>query len=231
MDRQLTGLFVTGTDTDVGKTYVAAQIARAGVQQGHRVGVYKPVLSGCNPDARDQADDWILWHAAACPGRLEDVCPQRFAAPLAPPLAAQQESRTVDEARLTLGIQPWSEGYDLVIVEGVGGLMSPIADGLYVADVAVEMGLPLIVVAPNRLGVINQTLQTLITACTFRDGLSVAGVVLNDVDAGGLHDASLDLNEQQLREHCVPELLARVGHTETGVLDAIDWLSIARSVG
>ena len=227
-DLQIPGLFVAGTDTEVGKTYVACLIARTCVEQGLRVAVYKPVLSGRSADGHRHDDDFRLWDAAGRPGRYEDVCPQKFTAPLAPHLAARQEGRSVDEHRLVKGIAPWRKDYDLVIVEGAGGLMSPISDSLYVADLAAEFGLPLIVVAPNRLGVINQTLQTLIAACTFRDGLSVAGVVLNEIDAES-PDESCSLNADQLQLHCVPPLLGCVEHAQTGVLDAIDWLALAAS--
>src|SRR4051794_763685 len=82
----LSGAFITGTDTGVGKTYVASLIARQLVQDGLKVGVYKPVASGCRREGKHVvADDAVqLWEAAGKPGRLEDVCPQRFLAPLAP---------------------------------------------------------------------------------------------------------------------------------------------------
>lgn len=228
MDLQIPGLFIAGTDTNVGKTYIACLIARTCVEQGFRVAVYKPVLSGSSADDDHQGDDFRLWDAAGRPGRYEEVCPQKFTAPLAPHLAAWQEGKSVDEHRLVEGITPWCEDYDLVIVEGAGGLMSPISDSLYVADLAAEFRLPLIVVAPNRLGVINQTLQTLIAACTFRDGLSVAGVVLNEIDAEP-PDESCKLNADQLQLHCVPPVLGCVEYAQTDVIDAVDWLALATS--
>ena len=228
MDLQIPGLFIAGTDTNVGKTYIACLIARTCVEQGFRVAVYKPVLSGSSADDDHQGDDFRLWDAAGRPGRYEEVCPQKFTAPLAPHLAARQEGKSVDEHCLVEGITPWCEDYDLVIVEGAGGLMSPISDSLYVADLAAEFRLPLIVVAPNRLGVINQTLQTLIAACTFRDGLSVAGVVLNEIDAEP-PDESCKLNADQLQLHCVPPVLGCVEYAQTDVINAVDWLALATS--
>ena len=97
MSRRTPGLFITGTDTGVGKTYVATLIVRSLLRAGHRVGVYKPVASGCRPERGTLVSDdaLALWDAAGRPGELERVCPQRFEAPLAPPLAARAEGKEV----------------------------------------------------------------------------------------------------------------------------------------
>ncbi len=221
------GLFITGTDTEVGKTYVAIRIARALRRAGVRVGVYKPAASGSTwRDGRlENEDARQLWEAAGCPQTIEAVCPQVFAAPLAPHLAARAEGKTLDEELLLRGLEAWS-GFDFVIVEGAGGLMSPLGEQTYVADVALEIGYPLVVVAPNQIGVINQTLQTLITAATFRDGIPVAGVVLNDRRPRE-DDPSLASNGQELADRCVPPVLAHVAWQDETALDAVDWISLA----
>jgi dethiobiotin synthetase len=218
------GLFITGTDTDCGKTFVACGIVRALRQSGLRVGVYKPVASGCDLNRPEGQDAWQLWGAAGRPGRLADVCPQSFTTPLAPHLAARAEGREVDETRLIDGIAAWS-AWDLVVVEGVGGLMSPVSDNLYVADLAAQFHLPLIVVAANRLGVINQTLQTLITATTYGDGLTIAGVVLNTVTADESATRPLE-SVAELAARCVPPLLAHVGWNDARALERVDWLGL-----
>ena len=209
------GLFITGTDTGVGKTYVGAIVARALSAAGMRVGVYKPVASGCRRerDSLVSGDATVLWEAAGRPGELDAVCPQRFAAPLAPHLAARAEGRAVDAERLAGGLAWWSNRCDVVLVEGAGGLMSPLTDDLYNADLAGQFGYPLLVVAPNRLGVINQTLQTLIAAAALGEGLTVAGVVLNDVSPAG-DDASLAGNFDELTARCGPPVLTHVRHGE-----------------
>jgi dethiobiotin synthetase len=206
------GLFVTGTDTGVGKTCVAAAIARQLSAEGRRVGVYKPVASGCRmDDGRMVSDDALaLWEAAGRPQTLEAVCPQTFLAPLAPHLAARAEGRRVDGPLLRAGAAAWSGRCDLLIVEGAGGLMSPLTDDEYVADLAADLGYPLIVVAPNVLGVINQTLQTLIAASTFREGLEIAGIVLNDRQPPEMSDPSTASNLDELRQRCVPPVLGRL---------------------
>ena len=92
----------------------------------------------------------MLWQAAGSPGDLEHVCPQRFAAPLAPHLAAREEGKELDAVLLRSGLEFWRERSDFVIVEGAGGLMSPMGDDEYVADLAHDFGYPLIVVAKTK---------------------------------------------------------------------------------
>jgi dethiobiotin synthetase len=223
------GLFITGTGTGVGKTYVAALIARKLTSTGKRVGVYKPVASGC--ELRDgilQSTDAVaLWEAAGRPGTLEQVCPQRFAVAVAPHLAARVEGRRVDQQQLRSGLDFWRESCDVVLVEGAGGLMSPVSDDDYNADLADEFGHPLIVVAANVLGTINATLQTLIVADTFRDGLKIAGIVLNTPRLV-VGDSSVESNADELVRRCVPPLLAEVEYGG-GIETDADWWALADS--
>jgi dethiobiotin synthetase len=221
------GLFITGTGTGVGKTYVAALIAKSLLDAGKRVGVYKPVASGCErrDGVLESSDAISLWEAAGRPATLEQVCPQKFAAPVAPHLAARAEGRRVDEVLLRTGLEFWRESCDVVLVEGAGGLMSPVSDDDYNADLADEFGYPLVVVAANVLGTINATLQTLIVADVFRDGLAIAGVVLNRSQTSA-EDRSTDSNAGELAQRCVPLLLANVNYD--GGFDAeVDWWALA----
>jgi len=184
------GLFVTGTDTEVGKTHVATLIARQLVLEGVRVGVYKPVCSGALVEANGLThwDDIDRLRAAVrsqwAESELSDqaICPQRFLAPLAPPLAARDEGRTVDVALLRHGAESWSGRADVLIVEGAGGLLAPVTDTLTVADVARDFGYPMILVARCGLGTINHSLLTVESAR--RRGLNVAGIVLNQSHQG-----------------------------------------------
>ena len=207
------GLFITGTDTGVGKTYITALLARAFVAAGYRVGVYKPVASGCEETAgeRISEDAAALWEAAGRPLTLESVCPQRFLAPLAPHRAAQAEGRRVDGPLLRSGIECWRDAADFVLVEGAGGLLSPLSDEDYNADLAFDLGYPLLVVTANVLGTINQTLQTLVTAATFRGGLEVAGIVLNEIRPRSDEDPSRESNCEELEMRASAPLLAHVG--------------------
>ncbi|WP_164104269.1 dethiobiotin synthase [Candidatus Laterigemmans baculatus] len=208
-------LFVTGTDTEIGKTYIASSLVRQCVGSGIRVGVYKPVASGCEVDAAGQfgpvgqlvSDDALsLWTAAGQTESLERVCPQRFAAPLAPPAAAAAEGKTVDRQAMLDGAQWWLDRCDLLVVEGAGGLMSPLAEDCFNADLAASLQATLVVVAANRLGVINHTLQTLIAAEHYR--LPVAGIVLNEVSTAS--DASIATNAAALRRYAQAPLWAEV---------------------
>jgi dethiobiotin synthetase len=222
------GLFVTGNDTGVGKTHVAAMIARASVAEGMRVGVYKPAASGCRREnGHLVSEDAVeLWRAAGSPGELERVCPQRFAAPLAPDQAARAEGKELDAALLRSGLDYWRERSDFLIVEGAGGLMSPLSDEEYVADLAHDFRYPLLVVARNQIGVINQTLQTMIVAMTFRDGLDIAGIVLNRPIPPD-DDPSLGDNREQLEMRSVPPVLADVPFGTAEFSPPVDWIAIA----
>ena len=265
---RIPGLFITGTDTGVGKTYVAALIARALRAEGHRVGVYKPAASGCRrvqgSGFRSQkravsARRWAgvgvqklsggacpassrlrktessglvsedanqLWEAAGRPGALQRVCPQRFEAPLAPHLAAAKEGRKLDSKLLRSGLEYWKKRSDVILVEGAGGLMSPLGDEEYVADLACDFGLPLVIVARNALGTINQTLQTLIAAATFREGLPIAGIVLNNPSPPG-DDPSTSTNRGELAVRSAPPILAEVAWQADRFDPGVDWFRLA----
>ena len=201
------GLFVTGTDTDVGKTYVAALMIRAWVAAGRTVGVYKPAASGCrrSPDGTLICDDAVaLWDAAGRHGELERVCPQRFAAPLAPNSAARAEGRTIDAALLSAGLEYWRRRSDVLVVEGAGGLFSPLTDELLNVDLARRFGLPLLVTAANRLGAIHAVLATVAAAGVATPQLPIAGVVLNDATADDGREASRATNAAELSRLLAP---------------------------
>ena len=179
------GLFITGTDTDVGKTWVTAAIARQLRADRLRPGVFKPACSGAD---RDESGE-LRWHdiealgeAAAIIDR-QLICPQTFEAPLAPPVAARLEGSSVSWQKMLDGVARWagesdSPQTDLLLVEGVGGLVCPLTEDRSVADLAVALEFPLVIVARLGLGTINHTLLT-IEAARSR-GLRIAGVVLND---------------------------------------------------
>jgi dethiobiotin synthetase len=223
------GLFIVGSNTDVGKTYVACRIAESLAAAGRRVGVYKPAASGCRPETRESSDPFLLWQAAGCPGELDHVCPQQFTAPLAPHLAAAAEGKTIDVDLLRTGLDYWRQRSEVVIVEGVGGLMSPVSDDDYVADLAYEFRYPLVVVVANEIGVVSQTLQTLITAATFREGLDIAGVVLSrPKQITEAEDISLQTNRSELERHCLPPILGELTWNAGRFDPPVDWFSLAK---
>jgi len=174
------GLFVTGTNTDVGKTYVTALLGRAARDAGLGVGAYKPVCTGDplqDSDARQRTDIEELAHAIGRPDLSERVGPQRFRAPLAPPVAAQLENQAVNERVLIEGLEWWQGRVDVLLVEGVGGLLCPLTDTKTVADYAQQVGFPVLIVASMELGTINHTLLTVEVAQ--HRGLEVCGIVMN----------------------------------------------------
>ena len=132
----------------------------------------------------------------------------------------------MDADLLRAGLGYWLERSDVVLVEGAGGLMSPISDDDYNADLAADFKFPLIVVAANGLGVINQTLQTLITAANYRGGLPVAGIVLNDVREPSPADPSTSSNRAELAARCTSPLLCGVA-LGGGFDTPVDWYSLA----
>ncbi len=224
------GLFITGTNTGVGKTHVAAMIARALVAAGHRVGVYKPVESGCTRKGETlfAADAQILWDAAGRPGEFHHVCPQCFEQPLAPPQAAAAEGREVDRKLLRSGLEYWQRRSDLVLVEGAGGLMSPLSAEDYNADFANDLGLPLVVVAANELGTINATLQTLITAQAVAPELPIAGIILNQTSMRE-DDPSVVTNATEIATRCEAPLLTTVGYQQQELAGDVDWFKLANN--
>lgn len=227
-DKKPLGLFIVGTNTEVGKTYVTALIARQLVAQGKKVGVYKPVASDCYDDGSEviSEDAMALWQAAGQPLTWQEVCPQRFRAPLAPYLAAKEEGKELDPQLMRDGLKSWTDGFDIILVEGAGGLMSPLTEQEYVADLAADFGFPLILVAPNVLGTINQTLQTLITASAFDEGLHVGGVVLNHFQYLD-DDPSVNSNWNEIAKRTPTPLLVEVSYLSESLERDIDWMSIA----
>jgi dethiobiotin synthetase len=229
------GLLITGTDTDVGKTFVTALIARELVEQGVRPGVYKPACSGAveSAGALTWSDVESLAEASKIADRLL-VCPQRFRAPLAPPVAARLEGRSVDEGLLLNGLREWESRSDYVLVEGVGGLLCPLSESLSVADFAAAVGFPLIIVARLGLGTLNHSLLTL-EAARHR-GLSVAGIVLSDGDRLAETPAGQTNAAELARRTSVPILgIVRFGaeslvDCKSGLPVLIDWQGLARPV-
>ena len=173
------GIFVTGTDTGVGKTLVACGLAALLRESGYKVGVMKPAETGC--EERDgkpfPQDAFYLKEASGCEEPLERICPYRLPEPLAPSMAAQRAGVKIDISHLQNLYGEISEKHDITLVEGAGGLLVPIVPSYTYADLAKLLKLPLLVVAANRLGVINHLILTLEHA-SCRE-LRVLGYVLN----------------------------------------------------
>jgi len=167
-------LFVTGTDTNVGKTFVACAVIAALRARGRRVAVMKPIETGVTSHPEDAL---ALRAAAADPAPLEAICPIRLRAPLAPSVAARLEGHTIDPDDLARRIVARAADADLLLVEGAGGLLVPIAGTFTMADLARQCALPLLVVAANRLGTVNHAALTAHVAAAL--GLGMRGFVLS----------------------------------------------------
>jgi dethiobiotin synthetase len=170
------GVFVTATDTGVGKTVLAAAILAALRARGERVAAFKPVLTGTDEplDPDWPPDDALL--AAAAGVHAADVAPARFGPPVSPHLAAALAGEPLDPAALRAAFAGRAAEADVVVAEGVGGLLVPLAPDYLVRELAVDLGLPLAIAARPGLGTINHTLLTLEAARAA--GLAVAGVVM-----------------------------------------------------
>ena len=169
------GVYITGTDTGVGKTFVGALLAAGLVERGVDVGVMKPVETGCTDMIPHDAT--ILRKAANVDDPIEKICPVFYREPLAPIAAARREGGDVNLGKIRSAYTDLSSRHRMMIVEGAGGLMSPLSEGMLMSDLAIEIGLPLLVVAPDRLGCINHVLLTLSAARKMN--IDVVAVVLN----------------------------------------------------
>jgi dethiobiotin synthetase len=176
------GLFITGTDTGVGKTYVAGCIAKALKQSGIDVGVMKPLETGCRTRAGSMTprDALKLMKAAGVGDPLSLVNPYRFHSPLAPFVAAGLEKKKIDIPKIITAYRSLCERHDYMLVEGAGGIMVPVSSTYCYLDLADELGLPVLIVARPGLGTINHTLLT-ISALKGRN-IPIAGIVINHTD-------------------------------------------------
>ena len=167
-------LLITGTDTAVGKTWVGRALSHALIGTGRRVVAVKPVETGCGANGSHLEDGALL---AAATGQAEPRAALfRFAAPIAPALAAEREDQTIDLDALVLRIEALSGDAEVLLVEGAGGLLSPITWEWTVVDLARSLGAAALVVGMDRLGTINHTQLTL--SALELAGLEVTGVVL-----------------------------------------------------
>jgi len=173
------GLLITATDTGVGKTVIAGAIARNLRTQGLRVAVCKPLATGCvrRREGLVSEDAEFLAHCADAPHPLDLICPQRYAQPLAPAVAAERAARPVEWDSIGRAIQIMSRGSDLMVLEGIGGVMVPIDEQHAFLDLAAWLNVPAVIVARAGLGTINHTLLTL--SALRRRNVPVAGVVIN----------------------------------------------------
>lgn len=205
--------FITGTDTNIGKTFVSTLIARALKARGIDIGVMKPVETGCREadGALAPMDALALKGAAKSNGPLDVINPYRFAPPLSPNVAARLSGVEIDLSRIESAFKTLSEAHEIMLVEGAGGLLVPLNDHHTMADLALRLGSQLLIVAANRLGVINHTLMTI--ECARAHGLDVAGVILNS-PAPSEDELSVRYNRSEIERYA--PVLADIAYTPAG---------------
>lgn len=188
------GLFVTGTDTGVGKTWVAARLILHLKSLGLDIEPRKPVESGWTDEK--ESDAWALAEAAGKTDKIDEICPNHFKAAISPDRAAEKEGELITTASIYRQCVETVKQEQFLIVEGAGGFYSPLcSDGLN-ADLAVKLKLPVLLVVANRLGCINHTLLTL--KAINDNKVLVRGLVLNDVDGLGFNNSMN--NDKALKE-------------------------------
>lgn len=217
------GLFVTGTDTGVGKTILSAALAAAMTADGERVRAFKPVVTGLDATTAASADPpgagaahpagaWPPDHvllAAAAEMDPEDVAPLRFGPAVSPHLAAHLQETPIDPRMLLENARASAAAGTVLVAEGVGGLLVPLAEDYSVCDLAADLGLPLLIAARPGLGTINHTLLTLRAARAA--GLDVLAVVLTPWPA---QPSAMELSNS--------ETIARLGEVDVVTLGAVE---------
>ena len=226
-------MFVTGTDTGIGKTVVAAGIANCLHRRGRRVAVCKPVATGCvhRREGLVSEDAEFLAQHADTLHPLDLICPQRFAEPLAPAVAADRAKTSLDWCAIDRAIGLMSRDSDVMIVEGVGGVMVPMDDKHLVRDMIQWLSLPAVVVARAGLGTINHTLLTI--EALRSKGIEVAGVIINRYPVDGANVAE-ETNPRVIEKSAktpilclIPEYKGAMGPNLptdiTEPLERVDW--------
>ncbi len=169
------GVFITGTDTGVGKTVITAALAWTMVQAGRKVAVMKPVQTGTGLPGLTDIE--FIERVLGAKYDVDDVCPYRFREPLSPLSASKISGIKIDTERIKQAYHKLRSMSDLVVVEGAGGLLVPILDNYLMADLASDLGLPLLIVTRPDLGTLNHTALTVESAR--RRGIDVIGIVIN----------------------------------------------------
>jgi dethiobiotin synthetase len=232
----LRGFFVTGTDTDAGKTCVSAALLHWCTAQGWRSAGFKPVAAGSQiiDGERVNGDVRALRQASSVPLTDAEVGPFQFEAACAPHIAAALENRVIDGPALLAHAQALAQRADVLVVEGVGGFCVPLSAQWDTADLALALALPVILVVGLRLGCINHALLT--AEAVARRGLRLAGWVANSVDPAMTQtQATLDtLGREFTRRHQAPclGLIPRLAAPEAALVAAhLDGAALAALLG
>ncbi|MBN2653888.1 MAG: dethiobiotin synthase [Nitrospirae bacterium] len=214
------GVFITGTDTGVGKTFVSCMILRWLVKKGIRPGAMKPVETGCLTTGSGllPADAASLKAASGMQNDISDIVPYMFDKPLSPYAASMKDGRIIDPRLIISQYVSLKSSFDFMVVEGAGGLLVPVCSGTsagigrsayFYSDLVRDLQLPLLIVARAGLGTINHTMLTV--RCALDEGLRVAGVVLNSA-SGASSDISEETNMSVLANICPVPVIVSIGY-------------------
>jgi dethiobiotin synthetase len=199
------GFFVTGTDTGVGKTIITAALIKAAHILGFKACGMKPIETGCKRTENREENNSIippdgsfLRETTGTGESIDLITPVRFENPLAPLPASETEDKPIDLDKIKTAYKELSNRYDVIIIEGIGGLLVPIKKDHFVIDLAKDFGLPIIVVSKPGLGTINHTMLTV--NCAIKEGLTIAGIIINYCQPP----------ERTLAENTNPEIIRRL---------------------
>jgi len=183
----MNGFFITGTDTDVGKTVVTACLTILLKSRGVNVGVMKPIETGVDPICHSSAnsDAKFLMEVSCSNDKSDEVCPYRFKTPASPYQASQIEKKIIQPKKIVEKYKVLKSHHNMMLIEGVGGLLVPITNHYNVGNLALDIGLPIIIVSRFRLGTLNHTLLTINAAKQY--GLKIKGVVVNQQEIQSLN--------------------------------------------
>jgi dethiobiotin synthetase len=171
------GVFITGTDTGVGKTLVTTALALCLKQRGISVGVMKPIETGYGAEGASRSDAARLYASAGMTAPVECMSPYRFPDPLAPLDAARRAGTTIRTRKIVAAFRTLAARHELMLVEGAGGVLVPISQNMDMRDLIVQMGLPVLVVGRTAIGSVNHVLLTVEALKQRR--IAVGGIVLN----------------------------------------------------
>jgi len=207
----MTSVFVTGTDTEVGKTFISVGLIELFKQQGLNVAGMKPIASGCKKMAEGLRNDdaLALQQHANVDLDYDLINPYAFEPAIAPHIAAQQTGTEIDINVLKNNYEQIQSQADVVVVEGAGGWLVPLNEKQTLADLAVELNLPVILVVGVRLGCINHALLSVATIQ--QSGLPLIGWVANDLESSPQADEMVETLKQHINAPClgvVPQLRA-----------------------
>jgi dethiobiotin synthetase len=220
----LAAILVSGTDTAVGKTKITCDLARALMQRSIRVGVMKPVETGCEATGAQlaPADALALRAASGCQAPLETICPYRYRAQLAPAAAAEADRTAAPDFGVIRNcFAILADAHEIVLVEGAGGLAVPITWEKSYADLALELNLKLILVIGNRLGCINSAVLSF--EYGDRRGLRLGGYILNDADPQST--LARETNAGSLRRLLRADCLGEVGYRQSLTAESVDRIA------